>query len=231
MAVIVLSDRQQDSLRRLMAFEVAPGVPPPQDVIELVDRLVPSDSIEIDIADSSGCVIEQLAVSASSVPLDDLQVCDGPLMLGLVHQRHLPDMREVLRDHGITDGVTLGFRCGPDHVVQLSMDRYTRTFTECDLALLRMISPALQRVMRSRPTPSLPSSLTLTERRVLQLVATGRSNPEIATDLYVSVATVRKHLENSYRKLGVHNRMAAVVVLEGRSRSDIPHAELVEKYA
>jgi DNA-binding CsgD family transcriptional regulator len=230
MADMVLTTRQQDSLRHLMALEAVPGVPPPQTVIELVDSLVPSDAIEIDLADSSGFLVEQLAASSSSV-LDDPKVCNGPLMLGLVHQRLDPDMRVVLHHHGIADGVTLGFRCGPDHVVQLAMDRYTRTFTDGDLALLRMISPALQRLMRSQPTPCLPASLTLTERRVLQLVATGRSNSEIAADLYVSVATVRKHLENTYRKLGVHNRMAAVVVLEGHSRPQHEHAELIEKFA
>lgn len=231
MADIVLSERQQDSLRRLLAYDEASAVATPHALLDLIDRLVPSDAIEIDLADSSGHLVEQLAVSAASVPPDDLQVCDGPLMLGLVHQGHRPDFHDTLRIHGIADGVTLGFRCGPDHVVQLAMDRYTRAFSECDLALLRMISPALQRVMRSQPTPCLPSSLTLTERRVLQLVATGRSNPEIAADLYVSVATVRKHLENAYRKLGVHNRMAAVVALEGRARADAPDMELVEKYA
>lgn len=228
MADIVLTDTQQDSLRRLMAFEDTPCLATPQVLLELVDRLVPADSIEIDIADSTGYVVEQLAVS-SPVPLDDLQVCDGPLLLGLVHQGRTPGDREWLRHYGITDGVTLGFRCGPDHVVQLALDRYTRRFTERDLAILRMISPALQRLMRTRPTPGLPGSLTLTERRVLQLVATGRSNTEIAADLYVSVATVRKHLEHAYRKLGVHSRMAAVVAFEGRVREDARDDE--QKYA
>ncbi|PKH38092.1 DNA-binding response regulator [Nocardioides alpinus] len=94
--------------------------------------------------------------------------------------------------------------------------------------MLRMISPALQRLMRSHQTCALPSSLTLTERRVLQLVATGRSNSDIAEDLYVSVATVRKHLEHAYRKLGVHNRMAAVVAFRGGPTSAV---DQVEEYA
>jgi DNA-binding CsgD family transcriptional regulator len=232
MADIVLDDRQQDTLRRLMALDAVPGSTPPQAVLSLVDRLVPCDAIEIDLADSSGYVIEQITFSSASAALDGLQVCDGPLMLGLVHQGRQPAEQEVLRHHGITDGVTLGFRCGPDHVVQLALDRYTRPFSGGDLAVLRMISPALQRLMRTRPTPYLPESLTLTERRVLQLVATGRSNSDIAADLFVAVATVRKHLEHAYRKLGVHNRMAAVATFEGRPQDWSPRAAGDgEKYA
>jgi ATP/maltotriose-dependent transcriptional regulator MalT len=48
---------------------------------------------------------------------------------------------------------------------------------------------------------------------VLGLVAQGCSNQQAAECLFVSVATVRKHLEHAYRKLGVANRTAAVMSL------------------
>jgi DNA-binding CsgD family transcriptional regulator len=234
---MVISERQQESLRRLMALEATPGSLPSAEVLDIVARLVPSDSLEIGLADATGCIVDHVVLAGSVLPLDDPQVCDGPLMLGLVHQGRHPAEREVLRQLGVADGVTLGFRCGPDHVVQLALDRYTRMFSERDLAMLRMISPALQRLLRTSSTTTLPASLTLTERRVLQLVATGRSNAEIAADLYVSVATVRKHLEHAYRKLGVHNRMAAVAAFDGRTDSrparagQVARVELLEKYA
>jgi DNA-binding CsgD family transcriptional regulator len=212
---IVLSEREQASLRRLMSLEATPGSLPPGAVLGVLDRLIPSDALEICLSDATGCIVDHVALPASALAGMDPQVCDGPLMLGLVHQSRHPVEREMLRHLGIRDGLTLGFRCGPDHVVQLALDRYTRSFSEQDLAMLRMISPVLQRLMRTQRTRVLPGALTLTERRVLQLVATGRSNADIAADLYVSVATVRKHLEHSYRKLGVHNRMAAVVAFGG----------------
>lgn len=228
---VVLSDRDQDCLRRLMSFESTPGSLPPEAVLCIIDRLVPSDSLEIGLADSTGRVMAQVRLSSSVPPSEDPQVCDGPLMLGLVHQGRHPEIREMLRHLGLADGITLGFRCGSDHVVQLSIDRYRRPFSERDLAVLRMISPTLRRLMRTIPTTAVPTSLTMTERRVLQLVATGRSNADIAADLYVSVATVRKHLEHAYRKLGVHSRMAAVVAFSGGLPALATHPEPSQIYA
>jgi DNA-binding CsgD family transcriptional regulator len=51
--------------------------------------------------------------------------------------------------------------------------------------------------------------LTPREREILDLVADGRTNAEIAERLWVSSGTVRKHLNNVYAKLGVHTRTAA----------------------
>jgi DNA-binding NarL/FixJ family response regulator len=110
--------------------------------------------------------------------------------------------------------VVIGFRSGSGHVVQLSIDRSRRTFAERDLAMLRMLARALQRLLRQRPTPHLPPSLTLTERRVLQLLATGMSNADIAAYLGVAPSTVRKHLEHAFPKLGVTNRLAAARAFE-----------------
>ena len=52
--------------------------------------------------------------------------------------------------------------------------------------------------------------LTRRQAEVLRLVAMGRSNTQIAGELFVSIATVRKHLEHLYARLGVTSRAAAV---------------------
>jgi DNA-binding CsgD family transcriptional regulator len=49
------------------------------------------------------------------------------------------------------------------------------------------------------------------------MVAQGASNREAAEELYITVHTVRKHLENAYRKLGVTNRTAAALQLRAGS--------------
>jgi LuxR family maltose regulon positive regulatory protein len=52
-------------------------------------------------------------------------------------------------------------------------------------------------------------TLSAQEQKVLRLLATGRSNAEIARELIVSVNTVRTQVQSIYRKLNVNNRVAA----------------------
>jgi DNA-binding CsgD family transcriptional regulator len=52
--------------------------------------------------------------------------------------------------------------------------------------------------------------LTPREREILELVAQGKSNADIAAALWVTPSTVRKHLEHIYEKLDVHSRTAAL---------------------
>lgn len=63
-----------------------------------------------------------------------------------------------------------------------------------------------------------PKGLTEGELRVTTLVAQGLSNKEIAYRLELSYHTVRAHLRNVFRKLGVDSR-AALILMLGKSRS------------
>jgi DNA-binding CsgD family transcriptional regulator len=58
--------------------------------------------------------------------------------------------------------------------------------------------------------------LTAREREILDLVAEGKTNAEIAERLWLSRGTVRKHLDNVYAKLGVHTRTAAAAFVRER---------------
>jgi DNA-binding CsgD family transcriptional regulator len=58
-------------------------------------------------------------------------------------------------------------------------------------------------------------ALTAREHDVLELVADGYANSEIAERLWISRGTVSKHLDNIYAKLGVHTRTAAAAWLRG----------------
>ncbi|MBT3397015.1 MAG: helix-turn-helix transcriptional regulator, partial [Alphaproteobacteria bacterium] len=54
------------------------------------------------------------------------------------------------------------------------------------------------------------SHLTHRERELLPSLRTGRTTAQIASDLGISVNTVKYHLKNLYAKLGVRNRAQAV---------------------
>lgn len=127
-------------------------------------------------------------------------------------------------------GLSIEF-CHGDSRVRLTFLREGPPFSDRDLTVLRLIDPLVARLVRERPHASPPAGLTSQERHVLNRVAAGDSNVEIAEHLFIAPSTVRKHLENAYRKLGVHNRMAAVVALEGGARVKADIAEQGEIYA
>jgi DNA-binding CsgD family transcriptional regulator len=93
-----------------------------------------------------------------------------------------------------------------------------------DVLLLGLLAPSLAQLYRRaavrRATAAWPRDLTAREREVLRLVAQGQTNREVARSLWISPATVRRHLENTFEKLGVRNRAAAVAHVFGAVASE-----------
>jgi DNA-binding NarL/FixJ family response regulator len=75
-----------------------------------------------------------------------------------------------------------------------------------------VLSPAVARRVMEKMRGPADEMLTAREIEVLDLVARGRANKEIARDLYLSEATVKTHLLHIFAKLGVDDRTAAVTV-------------------
>jgi HD-GYP domain-containing protein (c-di-GMP phosphodiesterase class II)/DNA-binding CsgD family transcriptional regulator len=63
----------------------------------------------------------------------------------------------------------------------------------------------------ARSPPRWPADLTDREVEVLRLIARGRSNREVAKQLFISPKTVGRHVENVYAKIGVSSRAAAAL--------------------
>lgn len=76
-------------------------------------------------------------------------------------------------------------------------------------SLLRSLTDRRQRQEMS-PGEYLGSFLTPREREVLRLLAAGRSNEAIASELFISQNTVRTHVQNILSKLNVHSKLEAV---------------------
>jgi predicted ATPase/DNA-binding CsgD family transcriptional regulator len=67
-------------------------------------------------------------------------------------------------------------------------------------------------------------SLTAREMEVLQLIAAGKSNPDIAAELFLSVRTVENHVAHILVKLGVRTRSAAVIAAGLSASADPPQS-------
>ena len=94
-----------------------------------------------------------------------------------------------------------------------------------------LLAPSVTRRLLDRFATTLPAGdqssevlahLTARETEVLRLVAGGMSNAEIASELVVSEATVKTHISSLLRKLGLRDRVQAVILayetgLVGRS--------------
>lgn len=86
-------------------------------------------------------------------------------------------------------------------------------FTERDRALLTLLRPHLQAAYVATERRRLGQvPVTPRQNEILQYVAAGLSNSQIARRLSLSEGTVRKHLENIFTRLNVTSRTAAVTV-------------------
>jgi len=75
----------------------------------------------------------------------------------------------------------------------------------------RLIEEFARRPVADRSGLARLDTLTARERDVMELVARGRTNAEIAAELYVGDATVKSHVAHLLMKLGLRDRLQAVI--------------------
>ncbi|SHN38456.1 LuxR C-terminal-related transcriptional regulator [Cryptosporangium aurantiacum] len=106
-----------------------------------------------------------------------------------------------------------------DALARAAPEHYVRTFVDEGPALAALLPrvdgaeelrAAFERQQAVPPEPALAEPMTDRESDVLRLLAAGKTNREIAAELFVSVGTVKTHLNNLYRKLGAHSRTQAL---------------------
>jgi DNA-binding NarL/FixJ family response regulator len=93
---------------------------------------------------------------------------------------------------------------------QLLMRLYNEEAQEEDVLAVRTLPEG--RTQEERPEHSLLKTLTPKELEVLRLVAKGQTNRQIADDLFISVTTVKKHVQHIIAKLEVSDRTQAAIL-------------------
>ena len=73
-----------------------------------------------------------------------------------------------------------------------------------------------------RTSRGLGSDLTVREHEILQLMASGLGNKEIASQLQLSLHTIRNHVQNVLAKLGAHSKLEAVAIAAREGLVDRP---------
>ena len=108
---------------------------------------------------------------------------------------------------------------GADHDAAHHLARAAEQFTALGARLWTDWARArLRSVTGERPTSQ--HGLTPREEQVAQLVASGASNKDVASTLYVNAKTVEYHLANVYRKLGIRTRTDLALFWQDSDRAD-----------
>jgi two-component system response regulator DevR len=79
----------------------------------------------------------------------------------------------------------------------------------------QVAGPIIERIRSGQPTEQRPA-LSASQVAILRLISRGHSNREIAADVHLSENTVKSHVQEIFRKLGVRNRVEAAI-LAGKS--------------
>ncbi|MEY5145449.1 MAG: hypothetical protein RL745_818 [Actinomycetota bacterium] len=190
-----------------------------------VRSLLGEDSAVAVIAEATDVVAaqQQLGERAPDVILCDLSMLagDGSLAASYLHSKYPTSHVVVLADKDdaaeLGDAVKQGAR---GYLMRSCTGKELKETVTAAASGQSLLSPAVASTLitelakmarRSEHPDQGIGALSRREREVLALVAEGLNNRAIASRLYISENTVKNHVRNIHEKLGVHNRMEAVV--------------------
>jgi DNA-binding NarL/FixJ family response regulator len=152
---------------------------------------------------------------APDVMLMDLlmPVMDGIAATAAI-RRELPGVEVIALTSVLEDSAVYGaMRAGAIGYLlkDTEADELCRAIKAAAAGQVQLSPPVAARLLREVPPPQAPEPLTERETEVLQQLARGKSNKEIAADLVIAEKTVRTHVSSVLAKLGVTSRTQAVL--------------------
>lgn len=197
-------------------------------------RMIDADGIQLDDADKLYWSVGPCAITSYRTRTGDLTSARLSDVVSLRRYRETPIYRDYFRPAGVDHMLDLGLDVtgARQRTLLFCRELGDRDFTVRDRSVLELLRPHLRarearadlrrrvlaettdgRVALGEREPA----LTAREREVVFLAGAGKTNAQIAATLWVSPATVKKHLENAYEKLGVGSRSEAANRLQAGS--------------
>jgi DNA-binding NarL/FixJ family response regulator len=188
-----------------------------------------AESSQIDVVGEAADGREAIARAAEVKP--DVVCLDVrmPVMDGVAAAGPLSEKAKVLmlsysdEQHLVTGAIRNGAagylvhgRFDPEELEQRIM-----AVAAGEMVLSPAVTPAVFDALRRAPGAENDprqeglGSLTAREREILNLLARGRSNRDIAEELFITNKTVKNHLSRIYEKIGVHSRAEAIALWLG----------------
>lgn len=174
---------------------------------------------EIEIVAMAGCGVDAIELATSLLP--DLILLDS----------QLPDINgatvaETIRDSGLPVRILVFSAYGDEQHVRGMLSAGAMGYL-LKTESLSTLEAAVQAVSRGEMyfsqqitemiqswglgSPDALEELSVKELEVLRCMARGKTNPQIATELSITVGTVKNHVVSIYSKLGVQSRVQAVL--------------------
>ncbi len=187
-------------------------------------RAVLESTGEMEVVAEAADGLEAIAAARETRPDVVLMDVRMPNLDGIEAIKRMPGRRVlVLTTFGLDEYIVEALRAGASGFITKDVPadeliRAVRVVAAGDALLTPAVTrQLLDQVARRLPAPIATGpealrELTEREREVLELLARGMSNAEIAGALFVGEATVKTHVSNVLTKLGLRDRVQAVVL-------------------
>ncbi len=142
---------------------------------------------------------DKFSLAVVDLSLRDGQNLDGLQLLKITQGHHIPTI--------VVSGLS-----EPEEIQRIYAEHSISTYIEKQTFDRSAFKRILAETKQSNQTSSELSVLTDREREVLDLLAQGLTNKEIAEKLVITTNTVKRHLKAIFEKLDVHTRAAATAI-------------------